>query len=81
MSSGNEQGNDAAGTEAPMDSIRLKQILGVAVTNQGLMCLQMRRTALAVRARIADPGSGISGQAFDPSTFVALISLVVNAVA
>jgi hypothetical protein len=57
MSTGNEQRIDAAGMEARMDSIRLKQILGVAVTNQELMCLQIEQNGLGCPS--SDYGSRI----------------------
>jgi hypothetical protein len=34
---------DASGTEARMDAIRLKQMLGGALTDQELMCLQIEQ--------------------------------------
>jgi hypothetical protein len=34
---------DAAGMEARMDEIRLKQMLGGALTDQELMCLQIEQ--------------------------------------
>jgi hypothetical protein len=37
----NESGLEAADMESRMDAIRLKQILGSALTEQELMCLQI----------------------------------------
>ena len=42
---------DAAGMEARMDAIRLKQILGELLTEQELMCLQIEQNGMACHAR------------------------------
>jgi hypothetical protein len=39
----NQSPIDAAGMEARMDAIRLKQILGGTLTDQELMCLQIEQ--------------------------------------
>ncbi len=38
---------DVAGMEERMDAIRLKQILGVSLTEQELMCLQIEQNGMA----------------------------------
>jgi hypothetical protein len=40
---GSQRALDAAGMEARMDAIRLKQILGGELTEQERMCLQMEQ--------------------------------------
>jgi hypothetical protein len=42
---------DAAGMEERMDAIRLKQILGVPLTERELMCLQIEQNGMACHAR------------------------------
>lgn len=42
--------HEATDAESRMDEIRLKQMLGRALTDQELMCLQTRRTASAAEA-------------------------------
>jgi hypothetical protein len=46
---------DAAGTEARMDAIRLKQMLGGPLTEQELMCLQIEQNGFGC-ARCPSPG-------------------------
>ncbi len=41
---------DAAGMEARMDAIRLKQILGEPLTEQELMCLQIEENGFGCKA-------------------------------
>ena len=41
---------DAAGMEARMDAIRLKQILGEPLTEQELMCLQIEQNGFGCHA-------------------------------
>jgi hypothetical protein len=41
---------DAAGMEARMDAIRLKQILGEPLTEQELMCLQIEQNGFGCDA-------------------------------
>jgi hypothetical protein len=52
---------DTAGMEARMDAIRLKQILGGALTDQELMCLQIEQNGFgcatcSAPASPVDPG-------------------------
>jgi len=42
----NQREVDVAGMEERMDAIRLKQILGGALTEQELMCLQIEQNGL-----------------------------------
>jgi len=46
----NRPGLDAADTESRMDAIRLKQILGGALTDQELMCLQIEANGFGCKA-------------------------------
>lgn len=41
---------DAAGTASRMDAIRLKQILGGALTDQELMCLQIEANGFGCKS-------------------------------
>jgi len=41
---------EAAGIEARMDAIRLKQILGEPLTDRELMCLQIEQNSFACHA-------------------------------
>jgi hypothetical protein len=45
----NKRGSDAAGMEARMDAIRLKQMLGGALTEQELMCVQIEQNGFGCR--------------------------------
>lgn len=47
----NDTGYDAAATEARMDAIRLKEILGAPLTEQERMCLQIERNGFGCSAR------------------------------
>jgi hypothetical protein len=46
---------DAAGMEARMDAIRLKQILGEPLTEQELMCLQIEQNGFGCHACANEP--------------------------
>jgi uncharacterized spore protein YtfJ len=46
---------DAAGMEARMDAIRLKQILGEPLTEQELMCLQIEQNGFGCHACAGEP--------------------------
>jgi hypothetical protein len=56
---------DAAGMEARMDAIRLKQILGEPLTDQELMCLQIEQHGFGCHACPNEPppldGGSFSG--------------------
>lgn len=47
---------DATATEARMDAIRLKEILGETLTDQELMCLQIERNGFG--CGVCTPPSG-----------------------
>lgn len=49
---------DAAGMEARMDAIRLKQILGEPLTEQQLMCLQIEQNGFGCHACPDEPPHG-----------------------
>jgi hypothetical protein len=46
---------DAPDTESRMDAIRLKQILGGALTEQELMCLQIEANGFGCKSCTAGP--------------------------
>ena len=46
---------DAAGMEARMDAMRLKQILGEPLTAQELMCLQIEQNGFGCQACPSQP--------------------------
>lgn len=56
----NDTGLDAAATEARMDAIRLKEILGTPLTEQERMCLQIERNGFGCSA-CAQPSDGELG--------------------
>lgn len=49
---------DAAGMDGRMDAIRLKQILGGALTDQELMCLQFEANGFGCASRPRQEPSG-----------------------
>jgi hypothetical protein len=69
----NKRALDAAGMEARMDAVRLKQMLGGALTEQERMCLQIEQNGFgcescssgtyAVDARAQPPAPDESGSA------------------
>ncbi len=59
----NNQALSPDGIEARMDAIRLKQMLGGALTERELMCLQIEQNGFGCRScasptRLLDPGAG-----------------------
>jgi hypothetical protein len=46
-----QEPDDAAGMDGRMDAIRLKQILGGALTDQELMCLQFEANGFGCTSR------------------------------
>jgi hypothetical protein len=58
----NEEGHDAAGTGARMDAVRLKQMLGGALTEQERMCLQIEQNGFGC-GRCSNPTDAV-----DPPT-------------
>jgi hypothetical protein len=57
----NEKVLDAAGIEARMDAVRLKQMLGGALTEQERMCLQIEQSGFGCCSSptyAVDPGKG-----------------------
>lgn len=63
----NNRALDAANTEARMDAIRLKQLLGGPLTDQELMCLQMEERVRAQRFSTASPTPAAAAAMAPPS--------------